>query len=75
MIDTTPDFVPVMDEIPGHENLYLATGFSGHGFGIGSGAGEVMAKMIRGKKIAFDLSRFRCSRFSDGSPVILGPVL
>ena len=75
MIDAPPDFVPVMDEIPGHKNLYLATGFSGHGFGIGPGAGKVMAKMIQGKKIEFDLSRFRFSRFSDGSPIILGPAL
>jgi glycine/D-amino acid oxidase-like deaminating enzyme len=39
LIDVTPDAVPVIspiDQIPG---FYLATGFSGHGFGIGPGAG------------------------------------
>ena len=75
MIDAPPDFVPVMDEIPEHKNFYLATGFSGHGFGIGPGAGYVMAKMVQGIDIEFDLNRFRFSRFSDGSPIIPGPAL
>ncbi len=75
MIDAPPDFVPVMDEVPGYRNFFLATGFSGHGFGIGPGAGYVMAKMLQGQEIEFDLSRFRFSRFSDGSPVNVGPAL
>ncbi|GIT14787.1 MAG: hypothetical protein CM1200mP36_05430 [Gammaproteobacteria bacterium] len=32
MIDAPPDFVPVMDEISSYKNLFLASGFSGHGF-------------------------------------------
>ena len=32
MIDTTPDVVPVMDEVPAWPGLFVATGFSGHGF-------------------------------------------
>ena len=75
MIDAPPDYVPVMDEIPKYKNMYLATGFSGHGFGIGPGAGKVMAKMIQNKEIDFDLSRFRFSRFSDGSRIEPGPAL
>ncbi len=75
IIDAPPDFVPVMDEIPNYKNLFLASGFSGHGFGIGPGAGKVMATLVQGKQIDFDLSRFRFSRFSDGSPLILGPAL
>jgi glycine/D-amino acid oxidase-like deaminating enzyme len=75
MIDVTPDVVPVMDEVAGYPGLFLATGFSGHGFGIGPGAGRVMADMITGKPAAHDLSRFRLSRFSDGSPMRPGPGL
>ena len=75
MIDAPPDFVPVMDEISNYRNLFLASGFSGHGFGIGPGAGKVMAALVQGKQIDFDLSRFRFSRFSDGSPLSLGPAL
>ncbi len=75
MIDAPPDFVPVMDEIPGYKSLFLASGFSGHGFGIGPGAGKIMAALVQGKKVGFDLSRFRFSRFSDGSPIVVGPAL
>jgi len=53
--------------------LFVATGFSGHGFGIGPGAGKVMAEMIDGQAPRFDLARFRFSRFSDGSKMDPGP--
>jgi len=75
MMDATPDVVPVMDRIPGNEGLFLATGFSGHGFGIGPGAGRVMADMITGESARYDLKRFRFSRFSDGSKIIPGPAI
>ncbi len=75
MIDVTPDVVPVMDEISQLPGLYIATGFSGHGFGFGPGAGEVMASMIMGHSPRHDLSRFRFSRFADGSKIVPGPGL
>jgi len=75
MIDVTPDVVPVMDEVADYPGLYLATGFSGHGFGIGPGAGRVMADMVVGKPAVHDLHRFRLARFSDGSKMKPGPGL
>lgn len=75
MIDVTPDVVPVMDAVTGYPGLYLATGFSGHGFGIGPGAGRVMADLVMGRPAAHDLTRFRFSRFSDGSRMEPGPGL
>jgi glycine/D-amino acid oxidase-like deaminating enzyme len=75
MIDVTPDVVPVMDEVARYPGLYLATGFSGHGFGIGPGAGRVMADLVMGRSVVHDLSRFRLSRFSDGSAMRPGPGL
>ena len=75
MIDATPDVVPVMDEIASCPGLYLATGFSGHGFGIGPAAGQVMADLVTGQDTGFDLSRFRFSRFSDGSKMRPGPAI
>lgn len=74
MIDTTPDIVPVMDELPSMPGFFLATGFSGHGFGIGPAAGRVMADLVQGKPTGHDLTRFRFSRFSDGSPLVMGPL-
>lgn len=75
MIDITPDVVPVMDEVEELPGLFLATGFSGHGFGIGPGAGRVMANLVLGKPADHDLTRFRFSRFSDGSAMVPGPAL
>lgn len=74
MIDTLPDVVPVVDQatIPG---LIIATGMSGHGFGIGPGFGRVLADMVAGRKIGHDLTRFRYSRFADGSKISPGPSL
>ena len=75
MIDVTPDVVPVMDEVEGRRGLFVATGFSGHGFGIGPGAGKVMANLVLGEPPGHDLSRFRFSRFTDGTPMRPGPGL
>ncbi len=73
MIDATPDAVPVMDSVDKLDGLFIATGFSGHGFGIGPAAGKIMANLIQDKTSEHDLSRFRFSRFSDGSKLRLGP--
>ena len=73
MIDATPDVVPVMDSLSSIPGMYVATGFSGHGFGIGPAAGKIMASLIVGEDVNFDLSRFRFSRFSDGSKLRAGP--
>ncbi len=66
MIDTMPDVVPVLDRAP-IDGLVIATGLSGHGFGIGPGFGRVVADIVRGRDPGHDLTRFRLSRFADGS--------
>lgn len=75
MVDATPDLVPVLDRAPSPDGLWIATGFSGHGFGIGPGAGRLMADLVLGRPPRHDLNRFRFSRFSDGSKLRLGPAL
>ncbi len=71
MVETTPDVVPVMGEHEGIPGFHIATGLSGHGFGIGPGAGKALAAMLTGSDIGIDMSPFRLSRFSDGSPIQL----
>lgn len=66
MIDTMPDVVPILDRAP-IAGLVIATGLSGHGFGIGPGLGRVIADLVRGRSPGHDLSRFRFGRFGDGS--------
>lgn len=75
MIDLMPDTVPIVDWIPSHSGLLVATGMSGHGFGIGPGMGRVIADMIQGNVVGHNLHRFRFSRFTDGSPIRLGTSL
>jgi len=75
MIDAMPDVVPVVDQVEQVPGLVVATGMSGHGFGIGPGMGRVLCDLIRGSEIGHSLSRFRLSRFSDGSRIRLGPGL
>lgn len=71
MIDVTPDAVPVIDAIDAIPGFHLATGFSGHGFGIGPAAGYLMADIVTGRAPIVDRKAFRFSRFSDGSKIEL----
>ncbi|VDC30261.1 NAD(P)/FAD-dependent oxidoreductase [Pseudogemmobacter humi] len=74
MIETMPDIVPVIDRAP-LGGLIIATGLSGHGFGIGPGMGRVIADLTLGRDPGHDLTRFRLSRFSDGTKLVPGPSL
>ena len=74
MIDVMPDVVPVVDESP-LEGLWIGTGMCGHGFGIGPAMGRIMADLVTGADPGHDLSRFRLSRFTDGSRLVPGPSL
>jgi glycine/D-amino acid oxidase-like deaminating enzyme len=72
MIDTMPDLVPVVDHIEDLPGLTVATGMSGHGFGIGPAIGRILADMVMGNATGYDLARFRFSRFTDKSNMDLG---
>jgi glycine/D-amino acid oxidase-like deaminating enzyme len=67
MIDVTPDALPVISPVEVVPGLHIATGFSGHGFGIGPGAGRLMADLVMGETPLVDPHDFRLSRFTDGS--------
>jgi glycine/D-amino acid oxidase-like deaminating enzyme len=67
MIDVMPDAIPVISPVESLPGFYIATGFSGHGFGIGPGAGKLVADMVAGDPTIVDPMPFRLSRFTDGS--------
>jgi glycine/D-amino acid oxidase-like deaminating enzyme len=67
LIDATPDAIPVISTVDSFPGLFLTTGFSGHGFGIGPGAGKLAADMISGDPTAVDPTPYRYSRFLDGT--------
>ena len=69
MIDVTPDAVPVISAVDALPGFHIATGFSGHGFGIGPAAGRLMAQIVMGKPPCVDPHPYRFGRFADGSRV------
>ena len=60
----TPDWHPILDEVPGVKGLYCAVGFSGHGFKLAPSIGEVMSKLVVGEEISsIDINQLRFTRF------------
>jgi glycine/D-amino acid oxidase-like deaminating enzyme len=64
LIDSTPDSVPVIGSVPTVPGFFLMSGFSGHGFGIGPGAGRLMAELVTGATPVVDPAPFRFERFA-----------
>jgi glycine/D-amino acid oxidase-like deaminating enzyme len=64
MIDVTPDAVPVIGPVRQLPGLFIATGFSGHGFGIGPGAGRLISDLVAGDPPVVDPAPFRLERFA-----------
>ena len=66
-IDGTPDALPVIDAVDHVSGLVVATGMSGHGFGIAPSVGKIVADLVTGGSSNHDLSPFRLRRFRDGA--------
>ncbi|KPB49664.1 MULTISPECIES: NAD(P)/FAD-dependent oxidoreductase [Pseudomonas syringae group] len=62
-VDSTPDGVPGIGEMTSLPGLVLAAGFSGHGFGIGPGAGHLIADIVSGVKPIVDPTPYHPDRF------------
>lgn len=69
LIDTMPDAIPVISGVDRVNGLYVATGFSGHGFGIAPAAGQLMADLVQNSTPIVDATPFRLSRFTDGERI------
>lgn len=72
MIDTTPDSNPVISETA-IQGLYVAAGFSGHGFKIAPAVGRLMADLILDGKSSnpqVAAEKFRLGRFAEGDLLI-----
>lgn len=66
-IDSTPDGVPGIGEVPGLPGFILAAGFSGHGFGIGPGAGHLIADLASGATPFVDPKPLSPERFGSSA--------
>lgn len=58
-----PDDIPVIGASPSTPGLVHAFGFSGHGFQLGPGMGEVLSELVLDGRSATPLEPFRVERF------------
>jgi len=66
--DVTPDSYPILDRV-GPQGLFVAVGFSGHGFKLSPEVGRLLAEYVGSGSRPADLEPLRASRFADGEPV------
>lgn len=62
-MDVTPDALPVISAVDSLPGFFIGTGFSGHGFGIGPAASELLAQLVQGIAPSVAHHAFRLSRF------------
>jgi len=68
--DLTPDYRPLLGEVPEVRGLYVVAGFSGMGFKISPAIGLVMSELLLdGRASTVDITAFRASRFAEGQPI------
>jgi sarcosine oxidase subunit beta len=76
LYEMTPDRHPIVGPAPGLEGLYLANGFSGHGFQHAPIVGKLLAEMIVGGEArTVDVSSLGLERFARGELVREGHVV
>ena len=64
LYDNTPDRRPLLGAVPGVDGLFLAVGFSGHGFMIAPAVGEGLAAAVSGGTTDLPMRDFGFGRFS-----------
>jgi sarcosine oxidase subunit beta len=62
LYDMTPDAHPIIGRVA--EGLYVAAGFSGHGFMQAPAVGAALAEEVLEGESSFDLSAYRLERFA-----------
>ena len=65
LYEVTPDHHPILGELPGVKNFYLATGFSGHGVMHAPATGKVMSELLTTGKTSIDIRPLRYERFKE----------
>jgi sarcosine oxidase len=64
----TPDRHFLIDLHPGHGNVALAAGFSGHGYKFAPVVGEVLADLAEHGRTRWPVGMFRAGRFAGRAP-------
>ncbi len=69
--DCSPDLQPLLGPVPNVHGLYLAAGFSGHGFKLSPVVGELVAEqVVEGTSSLVDATLFSPARFLENRPIV-----
>jgi glycine/D-amino acid oxidase-like deaminating enzyme len=61
---TLPDYLPMIGALPGHRNVFVATGHQHLGLTMAAITAELIRALVGGQPAALDLAPFRIERFS-----------
>lgn len=75
LYETTPDHNAILGPPQGVEGFLLANGFSGHGFMMAPGVGQLLAEWIVDGHPSLDLSELRLERFREQSALVEANVI
>jgi sarcosine oxidase subunit beta len=70
LYDVTPDWNPVLGPLPGIEGLWVAYGFSGHGFKLAPAVGALVAQAMLGQPGVVPIETYSLSRFAGGQLLV-----
>ena len=65
MFSNSPDEHFIIDRLPQLNNVFVAAGFSGHGFKYCSVVGEILAALVDNQELDFDISMFELDRLTN----------
>jgi sarcosine oxidase subunit beta len=65
--DMTPDHQPIVGEVGDEEGLWVAAGFSGHGFMLAPVIGRMVAEAVCDNRIDPLVEQLRLARFAEGA--------
>lgn len=64
MYTLAPDRNFLIGPHPGHPNVFVAAGFSGHGFKFSTLVGKILADLVTSDATEYSIERFRVDRFT-----------
>ena len=66
----TPDWHPIIDEVPAGSGSYICSGFSGHGYKLAPAVGLMVADQVTGESNPqFSTELFRLARYAEDTPI------
>lgn len=67
--DITSDWNPIVGAVPGYDGLFVAVGFSGHGFKLAPTISEALAQTVLGLPVRVPIDMYRLQRFEEHAPL------